>query len=369
MATFQRSTLLVEKVQRQIAMSMPTKYWISLGVPRKIKSLFIKGGVSLSRCKWSGESGRTKVLIQVNQKFSEARWRKLINDTPTVEAGKYEFVFCRNKFETIKNFTEADFCFLFGFSRFLVASSSKRQLVYIPMFGRDMLNSITLPPNVQVTGPKVDLAPAAIAEYCLGMLIAFCRSLHKCEQFKSSRTWNQQPFLNNTYQALSQKVIGVLGMGKVGKRIARAFHALGCRVLACSRNVRQSDFIYKWYNRNELKVFLRNINVLVVALPLTGETRNIISAPQLACLSTGSIIINISRGAVICRSALIDWLRSDSDNGAILDVFSREPVERKSPLFKLQNVILTPHISGNINLFIEDIQLDFINQITAKDDL
>ncbi len=91
-----------------------------------------------------------------------------------------------------------------------------------------------------------------------------------------------------------------------------------------------------------------------------------IGMQELKMLGSDSYLINISRGNIIVEDDLIQALRLKIIKGAVIDVFSKEPLPGSSPLYKLDNVILTPHISGNINLFVDEIQIDFINKVSIE---
>lgn len=121
----------------------------------------------------------------------------------------------------------------------------------------------------------------------------------------------------------------ILCVGNVGKSIAHQFKKIGCYVVGCDKNIQE----------------------------------NLIGIQDLKMLGSDSYLINISRGNIIVENDLIEALRLKIIKGAVIDVFSKEPLPRSSPLYKLDNVILTPHISGNINLFTDEIQRDFINKV------
>jgi phosphoglycerate dehydrogenase-like enzyme len=116
--------------------------------------------------------------------------------------------------------------------------------------------------------------------------------------------------------------------------------------------------------------------LLIIALPLNAETANLIGIRELRMLGSDAYLMNISRGNIIVEQDLVKALRSKIIKGAVLDVFAKEPLPGSSPLYKLDNVILTPHISGNINLFVDEIQEDFIKKVsilsgreTTRDDV
>lgn len=107
---------------------------------------------------------------------------------------------------------------------------------------------------------------------------------------------------------------------------------------------------------------MRETDILIISLPLTEKTRHIIDAEILALLGKNSYLINVSRGEVINEKDLIKALQKRIIKGAATDVLCKEPLSKRSPFFQLDNIIITPHIAGNINLFVEEIQKDFLNK-------
>ena len=153
-------------------------------------------------------------------------------------------------------------------------------------------------------------------------------------------------------RSLSDRTVGVVGMGAIGAECARLAKAIGCRVLGMRRSVTQrgpDEIADEVLPPGDLDVLLAESDYVVLAMPLTEETRGMIGADQLRTMGARgdrSYLINIARGEVVDEPALIEALRDGVIAGAALDVFDREPLPADSPLWALDNVILTPHISG-----------------------
>ena len=137
----------------------------------------------------------------------------------------------------------------------------------------------------------------------------------------------------------------VYGLGKIGIEIARLAHLLGLRVIGVRRSAVAVEHIDEMHTPGKLDALLPQCDWLVIACPLTGETRGMVTTAMLAKLPRGARFINISRGEVVDEPALIEALKSGHLGGAYLDVFAQEPLPAASPLWDLPNVIVTPHNS------------------------
>ena len=164
-----------------------------------------------------------------------------------------------------------------------------------------------------------------------------------------------------TVEDLSGKTFGVIGYGSIGRETARLAQALGMRILALKRDPanRRDDgwcpaglgdpdgsIPEKFFGPEHREDIVRESDYLTVTLPGTQHTRKFIGAREIAAMRPGAYIVNIGRGEVIDESALIEALKAGKIGGAGLDVFEKEPLPKESPIWDLENVILTPHMSG-----------------------
>ncbi len=144
---------------------------------------------------------------------------------------------------------------------------------------------------------------------------------------------------------LNKKTVCIVGCGSVGNECAKRLKAFGCKLLGVDLSPYSSDLYNKIYSISELYSVLPLADVLILTLPLTKETKHLISKEALTKIKQGSIIANISRGAVVDTDALIKSLQKGNLFGAVLDVFEDEPLNKDSPLWDMENVIITPHNS------------------------
>ncbi|MBL7909543.1 MAG: hypothetical protein JNJ41_00645 [Bacteroidia bacterium] len=320
---------------------------------------------SFKTSRWKNNGGK-KVLIAVNQYFSNESWTKLFSGKYSNEVKDWDVVFSSGKLDFSKHFAEADVCFLFGYSKLNQATDSKPKLLYFPLIGLEFLNDRKIPANYQIEKPPA-YSKMAIAEYCFSMAVLIRRNLQFSFTHQYEKRWEQKEILTNDFKPISSEKIGILGLGNVGRAVADYFKQNSCEVIGCDRIIDHSfNNIDQWFTIEDLNAFLKLIDVLIIALPLTEETKNLVGINELKVLGKNKYLINISRGEIVNEKELLKALSTEMIGGAVLDVFAQEPLSSSSPFYKLKNVIITPHIAGNINLFVSKIQADFIQKASSN---
>ncbi len=203
-----------------------------------------------------------------------------------------------------------------------------------------------------------------VSEFVMGMLIYLSKQFRGCEKFKINRSWTQWELARGTIQ-LKGKTVGILGFGKIGKAIAKKAKAFDMKVIATRRlqkKVESTRIADELIPTSKLDYLLTESDYVVIACPLTPLTKGMIGKEKLNKMKQTAFIINIARGGIINELELIDVLSKNKIAGAALDVFEKEPLNKKSPLFDLENVFLAPHISGNF----PEYQVDVINQFVQN---
>ncbi len=191
-----------------------------------------------------------------------------------------------------------------------------------------------------------------ISEFVIGAILAFAKGFPGALKAQAEGRWS--PYLA---EELEGKTVGVLGIGAIGSRVADLAHAFGARVLAVRRSVgtrqKGDGRVEEFLPPADLPYFLGESDYVVVAVPLTDESRHMIGEPELRSMKPAAVLINIARGAVIDEEALTRALKEGWIAGAALDVFEREPLPADSELWQLPNVLLTPHVSGGTPRYME----------------
>jgi phosphoglycerate dehydrogenase-like enzyme len=213
-----------------------------------------------------------------------------------------------------------------------------------------------------------------VSEFTMGILLYLSKQFIGCEKFNRSGNWTQWELAPKTIQ-LKDKIVGIVGFGNIGKAIAKKAKAFNMKVIATRRlqkKIEHKKIVDKLIPLADIDYLLRNSDYVVIACPLTPLTKGMIGKNELAKMKSSAFIINIARGAIIDESTLINSLQQKQITGAGLDVFSAEPLDKDNPLFKLDNVFLSPHISGNFPEYQKDVVIQFtdnLNRFIADKDL
>ncbi len=179
-----------------------------------------------------------------------------------------------------------------------------------------------------------------MAEFVLcGVLQIYKQSLFFQEN-QRKKEWNK----HRGVLELFGKTVCIVGCGNVGTECATRFQAFGCKVLGVDLFPRDDRNFTRIYPLDELNVALQSADVVVLTLPLTEGTRHTFNEERFSAMKEGSVLVNVARGAIVEEQALIKALKGKL-LGGVLDVFEEEPLPKASPLWELDNVVITPHNS------------------------
>ncbi len=205
----------------------------------------------------------------------------------------------------------------------------------------DMLKS----PVILTNASGIHATP--IGEFVLGLMLMFVKQSPLCFQLKQEKRWER--FSSSTLRVLRSKTVGIVGLGSIGREVARLAKAFGMRVLATRRSAKQvgrARYVDIMLPPNQLQRLLTESDFVVLTLPFTSETKKFIGEKELRTMKPTAYLINISRGGVVDEGALIRALEEHWIAGAGLDVFATEPLPADNRLWELPNVIFSPHVSG-----------------------
>ncbi len=199
---------------------------------------------------------------------------------------------------------------------------------------------LTRSPIIVTTASGVHARP--LAEFVLMAMLMFNKGALRMVDDRRAHRWERY-----AGEEIAGKVVGIVGVGRIGREIARTVRSLDARVYGAVRVTggRQADdlFLDRLLPIKDLDHILGEVDFLVLCCPHTPETHNLINAERLAALKAGAVLINVSRGSVVDEQALIHSLRARHLSGAALDVFVQEPLPPESPLWDMPNVIISPH--------------------------
>jgi phosphoglycerate dehydrogenase-like enzyme len=181
----------------------------------------------------------------------------------------------------------------------------------------------------------------ALAEFAMLGILFHYRRVRRLIENQRARQWN-----DGSVTLVRDRVMGVVGYGEIGRECALLGSALGMKIHALRRNPARSAgdaVLARIFEPAELHAMLGGLDVLVCALPLTRDTRHLIGDREFEAMQPGALVINVGRGPVIDESALIRALLNRRIAGAALDVFEQEPLPHDSPLWGMENVLVSPH--------------------------
>ena len=199
----------------------------------------------------------------------------------------------------------------------------------------------------------------ALAEYVLGLVLAFAKDLPGTWERQRRKEWQHRDT-----QRLAGTTAVVVGVGPVGRTIARLLRAFGVRVHGVGRTARGDDPDFGSVTASaDLAALLPDADWLVLVAPLTAATRGLVGAAELAALPPTARLINVGRGGLVDEAALAAALAEGRLAGAALDVFEREPLPPSSPLWHQPGVLVSPHMSGDVTGWRDELAEVFLDNL------
>jgi len=232
----------------------------------------------------------------------------------------------------------------------LLAAMPKLRWIAALTTGTDHFNSLTrLRKDVLVTNARGIHGPQ-MSELALMNMIALSRRLPQMLRNQAQAKWERWP-----QPVLLEKTVVIVGIGQIGETLAARCRAFGMKIIGVSDARPEIPGFDKVLPRTKLKEAAALADFLVVLVPLTAETRHMISDDVMAAMKPSSVLINIARGDVIDEAALIRRLQNGLIGGAGLDVFAEEPPKPANPLWTMPNVIMTPRIGGMSDRYFDQV--------------
>lgn len=285
--------------------------------------------------------------------FNETHRRRLQASLPGVRVLR-----CRDKEEFLSALPSATAALVWVMKQEWLAAADKLRLIVTPTAGRDFFQ-IDLPPGVSLCYSSFH--GRIIAETVLGMMLCEARGLLRARRLQDLHPWPLAE-LSAGQRLVRGSRLTILGFGSIGGHIARLAKACGMRITGIRRSAAQAP---PWFDRNdrlaspgELDRILPATDHLVLCLPRSPESDNILDARRLALLPRWAAVYNVGRGNAVDEAALAAALTDGVISAAYLDVFREEPLPADSPLRSCPNCLILPHASGVapefMDLFIDD---------------
>jgi phosphoglycerate dehydrogenase-like enzyme len=199
----------------------------------------------------------------------------------------------------------------------------------------------------------------SLGEFALAAILYFAKDFRRMLRNQMAGVWEQFDV-----EEIDTQTVGIVGYGDIGRAVAKRVHPMGMQVLATKRHPPPGadPNVDQFYKLEDLLEMLGRCDYVVVSLPLTPETHHMISDAQFAAMKPTAVVINIGRGPVIDQAAMVRALTAKRIKGAGLDVFEVEPLPPGDPMYKLENVLLSPHCADHTAQWLNQAMQFFLEQ-------
>jgi glyoxylate/hydroxypyruvate reductase A len=253
-----------------------------------------------------------------------------------------EFFICHNREEMEKYAPEAEIAFVgTTFPQDLFKRMPKLEWVQVMAAGVESFFKNAEQFKNTLVCRVLGIYGKYMAEYVLAYILYLSQNIGRVLKAQSEKNWD--PFL---MEFIHKKTFGIMGLGAIGTVVAKKAKDMGMRVISWDMIKKDVPFVDRQYGVDEMKDFLKEADYVVLSLPVTPATVNLINRDVFKAMKKTSYLINICRGAVIDEKALVEALKENEIAGAVIDVMKQEPLPPESELWDCPNLILSPHISG-----------------------
>jgi D-2-hydroxyacid dehydrogenase (NADP+) len=264
--------------------------------------------------------------------------------------------------ELARTLPEADvLCVSMMWRNELAASAGRLKLIQSISAGTDQYDKAVLTQHGIRLASAAGVNAEAVAEHAMALILALARRLPEARDNQRAKHWRGMiGDLSRREDQLSGKTLLVVGLGRIGARLARLGKAFDMRVVGTRRDpaagAAGADAVY---GNDRLHALLGEADIVALTCPLTPETTNLIDAAALAAMKPSAQLINVARGKVVDEPALTAALQAGRLDAAALDVTVEEPLPAASPLWSMPNVLITPHSAGETRSY-EDAVIDLL---------
>ena len=278
----------------------------------------------------------------------------------------YHFVFSASTRAEAKNLLpNAEVLLCWKFPVELFSECDVTALQWVQSMGAGVNDLVEYVPKHATLTRVVDQFGGQIAEYVFAYLLYLAQDIDRFRQRQTQKAWEPQ-----APGYLAHRTLGVAGLGSIGQEVVRKARSFDMNVYGLSFTGTRADRVDSHYFPDMWSEFVRNLDYLVLTLPLTKETQAVINRNILQSMKPESVIVNVGRGPLIVEADLVELMRAGHIRAAVLDVFEKEPLSTDSPLWSMPNVYVTPHIAApsvpsSVGIFL----LDNLHRYVARQGL
>lgn len=246
---------------------------------------------------------------------------------------------------------DADFLLTFGAMMRDEVFHGAKSLKWVHALGTGVdgiTDSPSLDTNVVVSSTR-GIHGVPMSEMTIMLMLTLSRDFPRTIHAQDGASWERWPA-----RLLNKKTVGILGIGLIAEQFAPLCKAFGMTVIGISRTAREIAGIDRFASRDDLAQVAGELDYMVVLVPYTPETHNMVDARVFAAMKPDAYLVNVARGGVVDEDALVDALNTGEIAGAALDTFVEEPLPPDNPLWKTPNTIITPHLGGFCDVYVEN---------------
>ena len=293
----------------------------------------------------------------------QAQFRKMVEESDILKY-RVELTIVSTEEEAMKALPDAEVFLCYRFPPDWLPEAKRLKWMHVGWAGIDhVLTPELVKSSIRITNAR-GIHAEVQSDYIIGAMIMWSRRLLWAERFRQERRWvdYRKPMILKGFP-LKKKVLLIIGFGAIGKVLAKKAAAMGMIVHAVKRHPRPEEALpctIKLWTIPELDIALPQADFVTLLIPFTPQNSGFFGHDKFLKMKPTAFFINTSRGLVVDEAALIEVLREKLIAGAALDVFQTEPLPENSPLWGLENVVLTPHIGGNYPEYTIDAYEQFV---------
>jgi len=277
----------------------------------------------------------TKVLI--NFDFPAATVLRLRENYPDLA-----FAFCNNKDEMLASIPDAEVLITFSCSKEVLEHAKALRWIQVLGAGVDALPLDYIKEQGLILTNGKGIHQSQMSEYAIWAMMSLARNTHLLYRNQMAKTWNNRV----KQDELAGSTVGILGLGSIGMEIARKASTLGMHVIGVKKNPEKVPGVDAVYGNDKLDLLFSQSDYVINLLPHTPKTTKLIDKRLFNMMKNDACFINVGRGATVNEADMVHALQTGQIRAAVSDVFEEEPLPATSPLWDLENVIITPHICG-----------------------
>jgi D-2-hydroxyacid dehydrogenase (NADP+) len=291
-----------------------------------------------------------KLLIAVHHRFDLWNVPAWFPERLQAEFPQLEMIHRANYAGLEEYLREAEILLSFSLRPEQFKFAQKLRWIHAPTAAVHQLLSPELVKSDVVLTNAHEVHGSVVAEHVIALVFALAKKIPQAALLQQKRTWGQDAIWNEgpRPREVAGSTLGLIGLGSIGRNVARMASAIGMRVVAVREHPEKEkpQGVTAVYAPEQINDLLSQSEYVVVTAPLTETTRGLINADRLAAMRRDAYLINVGRGPQVDEAALTDALRNRRIAGAALDVFEHEPMPSESPLWELENLLVTPHTAG-----------------------